>query len=325
MGVVACAAAAFALVGCAAAGGKKLEASAAREAPADILIDAGAVFPESVTADQAGNIYVGSGHGVVYRAPAGAQVATAWIGADHLDGLPSIFGVLADDRSNRLWLCANPDLFAGNGQGRRGVSTLMAFDLATGARQAAYRFPAGQPGACNDIAVAEDGTVFATETLAGGIYALAPGSDALALWAGGEQLVGVDGIAFAGDGTMYINNVRQNTMERVERMKDGTFAGLTTLTLSQPVSGPDALRPLGGDRFLQAEGTGGRVALVTIAGDSATIEPVREGLDSSPAVTRVGNVGYAAEGKIQYRIDPALQGQDPGPFIIRAFNLPEGL
>jgi len=320
--MLACIAAACALAGCAAGGGQALDGSRASAAPADIRIDADAVFPESVTSDEAGNIYVGSGHGVVYRAPAGAQAATAWIGAEQTGGLPSIFGVLADDRSGRLWLCANPDLFS---RGAAGVSTLMAFDLATGARQAAYPFPAGQPAACNDIAVAEDGTVFATETAGGRIFALAPGSSELALWAGGEDLVGVDGIAFAGDGTMYINNVRRNTMQRVERAAIGSFAGLTALTLSRSVSGPDGLRPLGGNCFLQAEGSAGLVALVTITGENATIEPVREGLESSPGVTRVGDVGYAAEGKIQYRIDPALRGQDPGPFMIRAFALPEGL
>jgi hypothetical protein len=93
--------------------------------------------------------------------------------------------------------------------------------------------------------------------------------------------------------------------------------------LSQPVNGPDGLRPLGGNRFLQAEGPGGRVALVEMHGDSATVTPVKTGLDSSPGITRVGRVGYAPEGKIQYRMDPALRGKDPGPFMIRAFLLPE--
>ncbi|GAA5053435.1 hypothetical protein GCM10023208_15380 [Erythrobacter westpacificensis] len=60
-------------------------------------------------------------------------------------------------------------------------------------------------------------------------------------------------------------------------------------------------------------------------GDRATVTPVATGLDSSPGVTRVGSIGYVTEGKIGYLIDPALQGQDPGDFYIRAFTLPEGL
>ena len=120
---------------------------------------------------------------------------------------------------------------------------------------------------------------------------------------------------------MYINNVRANTMQRVNR--NGTdFASLTTLTLSQPVAGPDGLRPVSGNRFLQAEGPGNRVTYVDIEGDSATITPVKTGLDSSPGVTRVGSTGYATEGKIGYLFDPALRDKSPDPFIIRAFPLP---
>ena len=61
---------------------------------------------------------------------------------------------------------------------------------------------------------------------------------------------------------------------------------------------------------------------VDVAGDTATVTPVKTGLESSPAVTRVGNVGYATEGKINYLFDPALRDKSPDPFIIRSFPLP---
>ena len=138
---------------------------------------------------------------------------------------------------------------------------------------------------------------------------------------GADVLAAYDGIAFSGDGTMYINNVRQHTVQRVDR-SGGAYAGLATLTLSEPVNGPDALRPVTGNRFLQAEGPGNRVTYVDIEGDRATIVPVRTGLESSPGVTHVGRIGYATEGKINYLFDPALRDKDPGPFIIRAFPLP---
>ena len=77
----------------------------------------------------------------------------------------------------------------------------------------------------------------------------------------------------------------------------------------------DALRPVSGNRFLQAEGPGNRVTYVDIEGDRAVITPVRTGLDSSPGVTHFGNVGYATEGKIGYLFDPALRGKDPGSFV----------
>jgi sugar lactone lactonase YvrE len=286
----------------------------------DIRIAGDRVFPESITSDEAGNIYVGSSSGTIYRAQAGAEVAEPWIEPDDANGLQSLFGVLAE--GGMLWACSNPGF--GGPPPANPQSHLKAFDLATGALAANYAFPAG-PAACNDIAVAADGTVFVTETAGGRIFRVAPGQPDLVPFVAREDLVGIDGIAFAGDGAMYINNVRANTMQRVERAADGSFARLTTLALSQPVSGPDGLRPMGGNRFLQAEGSGNKVTLVEITGDRATLTTLRDGLDSSPGVTRVGRTGYATEGKIRYLIDPAFREADPGPFFIRAFPLPEGL
>jgi hypothetical protein len=89
------------------------------------------------------------------------------------------------------------------------------------------------------------------------------------------------------------------------------------------MEGPDGIRPIGGNRFLQAEGTGGRITLVTIEGDNARIDVLREGLDSSPGVTLIGNTAYAVEGKIQYLFNPQFRGQDPGAFKAIAIPLPK--
>lgn len=288
--------------------------------PADIPINGSRVHPESITSDAAGNIYTGSTGGTIYRAAAGAATAEPWIVPSVDNGLTSTFGVLSDDARGLLWVCNNPP-FGGPPQSEA-KSSLKAFDLKTGTLEASYDFPTGGPAICNDIAVDPSGEVFATDTSGGRIFALAPGGKALAVFAADPGLVGIDGIAFAGDGTMYINNVRQHAMQRVNRTGDA-FAGLTTLTLSQPLNGPDGLRPVSGNRFLQAEGPGGRVAYIDISGDTATVTPVKIGLESSPAVTRVGNVGYATEGKINYLFDPKLRDQSPDPFIIRAFPLPD--
>lgn len=289
-------------------------------APADITIAGERVFPESITSDAAGNIYVSSSSGTIYRAVAGATTAQPWIRPDARNGIVSLFGVLAEDGRGLLWACNNPPFGGPPQPGAK--SSLKVFDLKTGALKASYDLPGEGPFACNDIAVARDGTTFATDTSGGRIFALAPGGSELTLFARDPALVGIDGIAFAEDGTMYINNVRQNTVQRVNRGGGGAYAGLTTLTLSQPVSGPDGLRPVSGNRFLQAEGSGNRVTYVDIEGDAATITPIKTGLDSSTAVTQVGNVAYANEGKGRFLFDPSLRDQDPGTFMLRAFPLP---
>ena len=288
-------------------------------AQSDIRINGSRVHPESITSDAAGNIYTSSTGGTVYRAEAGKTTAEPWIAPSSENGLTSLFGVLADDQRGLLWACNNPPFGGPPQPGAK--SSLKAFDLKTGALKASYDLPGEGPFACNDIAVGPNGTTFATETAGGRIFALAPEGKELTLFAKDAALVGIDGIAFAEDGTMYINNVRQHTVQRVNR-NGYDYAGLTTLTLSQPINGPDGIRHVSGNRFLQAEGPGNRVTYVDIAGDNATITPVKTGLESSPGVTRIGQVGYATEGKIGYLFDPALRDKDPDPFIIRAFPLP---
>lgn len=295
----------------------------AQTAPSDIPINGSRVFPESITSDSAGNLYNGSTGGTIYRTSAGGKSAEPWILPNEENGLTSVFGVFADERHGTLWVCNNPGF--GGPPVPGAVSSVKAFDLRTGRFQASYDFPAGKPATCNDIAIAGDGAMWANDTASGRIFYLPEGGDALVLFAEGPELVGIDGHAFADDGTLYINNVRQHLFQRVDRKPDGSYAGLTTLTLNDTLNGPDGLRSIGGNRFLQAEGPGGRVALIEVNGDSATVTPIRTGLESSPAVTRVGNVGYATEGKIAYLFDPALRDKDPGQFTIRAFPLPDGL
>ena len=298
--------------------GAALIATASAKAPGgNVTISGSRVYPESLTSDAAGNLYNGSNNGTIYRALAGSKIAEPWIVPDAQNGLRSLFGVFADDAHGLLWACDNPNLF----KRETGTSTLRAFDLKTGRLSAKYDFPTGEPAACNDIAIGKDGTVWASETTGGRIFVLRPHANELALYAKSADLVGIDGIAIAGDGKVYINNVRKQLFQRVERKADGSFDKLTTLTPSLPLNGPDGLRALGGNRFIQGEGPGGRVALVDVKGDAATITPIATGLDGPVGVTVVGRTAYAIEGKIGYMLDPKLKDENPDPFVIHAISL----
>jgi sugar lactone lactonase YvrE len=285
----------------------------------DILIDGKGVHPESVTSDRSGALYVGSVPGIIYRAGPKDTVAVPFITPDAANGLRSVFGVLADDAGGRLWACSVANSFGPRPAGPVAPSEVVAFSLKDGKLVGRWPFPGG--GTCNDIAIARDGSAYATDTPGGRILKLAKGGTALEVVASDERLKGIDGIAFAGDGQMYINNVQKQQLWRVRPVAGGA-AELTLLQASQPMAGPDGLRPIGGNRFLQAEGTSGRITRVTIEGDVARIETLREGLQSSPGVTLIGDTAYAVEGKINYLIDPQLRGKDPGPFRALAIPLP---
>jgi sugar lactone lactonase YvrE len=301
-------------------GGGSGSAKASRAQPGDVIIADTAVYPESITALSDGTLIHGSVKGTVYRAPRDQATSTPWIRSTPENGLLSVLGVMSDERSGTLWLCSSPMPLPGAPSAAGKVSSLMTFDLHTGAPKAAYPFPA-PASACNDVAIDSDGTAYATDTPNGRIFKVAPGSKSLELYHQDDRLKGIDGIVFSGDGTLYVNIVTRGAILRVDRKADRSVARLTELTLSEPIKGPDGFRLIEGNRFLQTQGTGGRVDEVVISGDSAQIRMLRDGLNSPPGVTLVGNTAYALEGKITYLFDPKLKGQDPGVFRLHAIAL----
>lgn len=305
---------AFAAAGAAAIAAVALPVQA--KPKADIRIDDVAVFPESMSAAPNGAIYIGSSKGIVYKASPGSQWADAWIRPTAENGILQILGVLTDAPRHTLWLCSIPSAT------KPGASALMAFDLKSGKQTGVYPFPGG--GVCNDITIAKDGTAFVTDTSGGRILTLKRGAKDLAVFYDDARLKGIDGIAFAGDWTLYLNIVTKGQLMRVDRAKDGSPTGLTDLQLSQPVAAPDGMRLIAGHRFLLAEGGSGRIDEVVISGDKAEIKVLKEGLQSPPAVTLVGRTAYGLEGKINYLRDPKLKGQSPEPFIVHAIPLPHG-
>jgi hypothetical protein len=295
-------------------------ASAASSRPAvDVVIDDTSVYPESITSMGDGTLINGSVKGIVYRAQAAQTKAVPWIRSTPENGMLSVLGVLADERAKTLWLCSAAMPVPGAPPAAGKASALMTFDLRSGKPKGAYPLPAPQ-SACNDIAIDKDGTAYASDTPNGRIFKLSKGAKALELYAQDDKLKGIDGIVFGGDGTLYVNIVSRGALVRVDRKADRSFGGLTELTLSEPVKGPDGFRLIAGNRFVLAEGTSGRIDEVTIDGDEARIKVLREGLISPPGVTVIGNTVFAIEGKISYLMDPKLRGQDPGAF--KAYAIP---
>ena len=287
----------------------------------DILIDGKGVHPESVTSDQQGALYTGSVPGTIYRAGPNDTTAVPFITPSAENGLRSVFGVLADDKQGRLWACSVANSFGPRVPGPAAPSELVAFELKSGKLIGRWPFPA-PGGTCNDIAIAKDGSAYASDTPGGRILRLAKGGSALQVVASDDRLKGIDGLAFGSDDALYINNVQRNELWRVNLPVAGKPPLLTLLKVSEKMGGPDGLRHIGNNRFLQAEGTSGRATLVTIKGDTATIQVLRDGLNSSPGITLIGNTVYVVEGKIQYLFNPELRGKDPGPFKAIAIPLP---
>lgn len=283
----------------------------------EITFTDGKIFPESLTSTKNGAVYFGSlGQDSVYRATGKEEKASVWI-QPKANGLMTVLGVFADEPAGTLWVCAS----ATGGRGGApvvGETALKAFSLKDASFKASYPFPNG--GLCNDIAVAKDGTVYATDTTGARVLRLKKGASALEAWAADAMLLGtVDGVALLADGNVYVNSVGQGTLLRIPVKADGSAGPITKLETSRPLTQPDGMRSVGSKTMLLVEGAG-RLDEVTITGDKAEVKVIREGLTGPTAVTLTGGMAYVAEARLNFRNDPKLREQDPGPFRALGFR-----
>ena len=290
----------------------------AAPAVTEITLPGTLVFPESITSTADGTLISGSlGHGNVLRIAPGKTEAEEWI-KPGTAGLNGVLGVFADEKGKKLWVCSN------NLEGKGEATSVMTFDLKTGAPEGTYLLP-GQGPLCNDIAVAPDGTAYISDTRQGSIVMLKPGAKALEVAAKDPLLAGADGLAFGDKTTLYVNSVTAGKIVRLTLGPDGKSTAIVDLKLSRPLDRPDGMRAIGKQRLLLAENSG-KMSIVTFSGDkmeNANINTIKEGLESTPGVTATKGMAWIVEGKLNYRNDPAMKGKDPGQFKMYAVPLPK--
>jgi sugar lactone lactonase YvrE len=299
---------------------------AAAAAPTVVTLPGDRAYPESITSTSDGTLYVGGfATGGVLRVRPGAAQAEPWIKPGASDSR-STLGVLADEKSNTLWVCSNDLSAMGvNTPGSDKGSALKGFDLTTGEGKISATLP-GAHTLCNDIAVGPDNSVYVTNSFAPQILRLRPGSNTLEVWADDpsftppEKGAGLDGLAFAGDGSLFVDTFNKGELFHVA-VNDGKAGKITRLQSSRPTALTDAIRPMGGNKFLMIEGDG-KVDRITIAGDKASVDTLKDGFNGPTGVTQVGNTAWVSEGQLPYLLDPAKKGQGPKlPFKLYAVEL----
>src|SRR6185312_1457799 len=271
------------------------------------------LVPESITSLQDGTIILGSVPGGVYKIKPGETEAKPFVAREG-NGFTTVLGVFADEKANTLWVC------------NTGPGALKAFDLRTGMAKGSYPMPAG--AVCNDIAVADNGTAYASDTSGAKLFMLKKGATMLEQAAADPLLAGVDGLAFGDRNTLYVNSVTANKLIRLDLGPDGKSTKVTELKLSGPLGAPDGLRAIGKNRFVQSENgnaarAGGRLALITVdpKTNMATITTLKDGMLATPATTATKGMAWVCEGKQDYR-NGANKGKDPAPFKLYAVKIP---
>src|SRR5215472_12579021 len=135
------------------------------------------LFPESITSLKDGTIILGSVPGGVFKMKPGDKEPKPFIAREG-NGFTTVLGVFADEKANTLWLC------------NTGPGIVKAFDLQTGSAKGSYPMPQG--AVCNDIAVSDTGTAYASDTAGGKVFMLKKGASALVQAAADPLLAGID-------------------------------------------------------------------------------------------------------------------------------------
>jgi hypothetical protein len=258
---------------------------------ADILIADAKSQPESLTMAPDGVLIVGSASSpFVYKVRSGSTSAEKFIDASAEGAGTFFFGMLADAATNTLWTCQLTPVPGTTPVQRH--TALRSFDLATGAPKIRWNLP-GDNSICNDFAIGPDKALYITDTINSKIYRLPAGASIAELFLEHRALYGIDGITFL-DGTLYVNNVFSNNLYRVPVDAAGKAGQPVDIWMDQPIKGPDGMRAANG-KLIVAENGGGKISILTVHGDKASVTVIKEGLNTPTAVEPAGDTIWIAE------------------------------
>jgi len=258
---------------------------------AEILIADTKSQPESLTAAPGGILIVGSASTpFIYKVRQGSTTAEKFVDASAEGAGTFFFGMLADAGTNTLWACQLTPV-PGTSPVKRHTA-LRSFDLSTGAPKIRWDLP-GDNSTCNDFSIGPDKALYISDTANSKIYRLPAGASNAELFIEDHTLYGIDGITFL-EGTLYVNNVFSNNLYRIPIDAAGKAGHPVDIWMDQPVKGPDGMRAANGKLYL-AENGSGKIDVITVNGDKATVTVIKEGLKTPTAVEPAGDTLWIAE------------------------------
>lgn len=277
--------------------------------PASIVAERGAFIPEGIEYDKAnGRFLTGSlAEGTIFEID-GDGTMTPFVEDPEL---VSSVGIEVDEPRDRL-LVANSDRAVFDGQAA-GQAKLGVFSLTTGERIAmvdlagVLQNPGDDPHYfANDVAVADDGTVFVTDTQQNVVYAVDTDYRASVL----HRFEPMEGLALNGieyhPGGYLIVVGGANLYKMPIDNPDST----AQIELPEPMTGADGIVWAGNDRLAVVSNSQSRVVMLTSIDDWASAEIDAVAMFDGQATTA------AVAGGDVYVVQPHFNDQDP-PRILR--------
>jgi hypothetical protein len=247
--------------------------------------------PESLTVAPGGVLIVGSASTpFIYKVRPGSTTAEKFVDASAEGAGTFFFGMLADAATGTLWACQLTPV-PGTTPVKRHTA-LRGFGLSTGAQKLRWDLP-GDNSTCNDFTVGPDKALYISDTANSKIYKLPAGAIAAEVFLEDRALYGIDGITFL-DCTLYANNVFSNNLYRIPVDAAGKAGQPVDIWMDQPIKGPDGMRAANG-KLLVAENGSGKISVITVTGDKASVTVIKDGLKTPTAVEPAGDIIWIAE------------------------------
>ena len=165
------------------------------------------LIPEGIAVDEAtGTFYVGSIHKRTILAIDRDRKVRTFVPARR-DGLSGVLGMKVDGARSLLWATSwgNEGMEGYDTATDRGRTEVTAFALADGSMKRRAALPASsEPHGLNDLAIAADGTVYATDSSAGIVWRVPPDADVLEPVVAPGSFAFPNGIVIHGTGKLLV-------------------------------------------------------------------------------------------------------------------------
>jgi sugar lactone lactonase YvrE len=282
----------------------RIAARAPRIARSEVAftLDDPQLIPEGITADpRTGTFYVGSLRKRTVLAIDASGKATTFAGAG--DGLRAVVGLEVDAARDLLWVTSWSS--TSHEGAKPGASEVIAFQIADGTVARRVRFPDEGEHLPNDVTIADDGTVFVTDSAGGGVYRV--DGDRLAPVVPAGTLAYPNGIALAPDGALHVAHgtglaridPASGVLERVEAAGGVLLGGIDGLVRD-------------GDRLLAVQNGLGEGRVVALALDERGLRVTGlTVLENDPAALAIATTTCVAGGALYTVANAQLDALGP--------------
>ncbi|MEL6179718.1 MAG: hypothetical protein AAFS10_12235 [Myxococcota bacterium] len=264
--------------------------------PEELALPGDAFYPESITVDTDGSLYVGSlVGGQIVRFASGATTSEVFVSGDDFAGATGVFAT-----DGQLYVCAVDieQLL----QGQVPTTEVRVYSTSSPGEPAVQTLAIDGPSFCNDFAQDNAGNIYVADSL-GRILVLPQGADTLEVWSSDPLLTssdpagfGADGISFDGQGALYVNTFTDGRLLRISIGDGGEAESVEEVNVSPALTLPDGMRQLDPETLVLVQGSG-QVVKVSISGNSATSEVLRDGLNMPTSLAVQEDAFWITEGQ----------------------------